>query len=145
VPRKNGRIAEQSRGPLVLNADGEQTFATIILGMTVEIQQNGSDQSIMVAEAVLGSLEAFFSTTIEQPVMPHTERLRIVLTENAATSEPQFVMDEMEMTASLSWPAGLSPGNFERQVEVQKFLAFVSGQVLVTTCMEWGRPRSANI
>ena len=125
---------EQTRGSLILNSEATQRFSTSILGMAVEVQLEGSDQSIIVAETVLGSLEAFFSTTIEQPVMPHTELLRISLVESADVSEPAFAIDQMEMKATLTWPAGLSPANFDRQAEVQQFLAVVSGQVLVATC-----------
>ncbi len=128
-------VAEETRGLLILNAEVAQKFSTSILGMTVEIQLEGSDQSIIVAETVLGSLEAFFSTTIEQPVMPHTELLRISLVERADVSEPAFAIDQMEMKATLTWPIGISPASFNHQAEVQKFLAVVSGQVLVATCV----------
>ncbi|AWM11219.2 hypothetical protein [Bradyrhizobium symbiodeficiens] len=127
-------VAEQTRGPLILNAEATQRFSTSLLGMTVEIELQGSDQSIIVAETILGSLEAFFSTTVEQPVMPHTERLQISLVERADISEPTFDIDQMEMKATLTWPSGLSPANFDRHADIQKFLALVSGQVLVATC-----------
>src|SRR5258705_496310 len=38
------------------------------------------------------------------------------------------------MSAVLTWPSELSPGNFDSQHEVQQFLAIVSGQILIVTC-----------
>src|SRR5258708_27467635 len=67
--------------------------------------------------------------------MHHTELLRISLVERADVSEPAFAIDQMEMKATLTWPIGISPASFNHQAEVQKFLAVVSGQVLVATCV----------
>ena len=128
-------VATETRGPLILNSEGPETFSTTIFGMTVEIRLKGSARAIVVAETVLGSLEAFFSTTIEQRIMPHTELLRISLELSADAPEPAFTIDEMNMEAVLTWPTSLSPAQFDRQADIQKFLAGVSGQVLVTTCM----------
>ncbi len=129
-------VAEQTRGPLILNADGEkQTFVTKILGMTIEVELGGTAQSIIVAETVLGSLEAFFSTSLEQRIMPHTERFEIRLTESSDLTDPVFEIDKMNMSANLVWPTGLFPASADRRGDVQKFLVVASGQVLVTTCM----------
>ncbi|MGH9425191.1 MAG: tetratricopeptide repeat protein, partial [Terriglobia bacterium] len=97
-------IAQQTRGPMILNGEGHQSLFTTILGMTVEISAEGNLQSILVAEAVLGSLEAFFATAIDQRVIPHTEKLRVDLIESAEVSQPAFAMSAMDMTATLTWP-----------------------------------------
>jgi len=128
-------VAQSLRGPVILNAEESQNLSTNILGMTVEININGSIQSILVAEAILGSLEAFFATTIEQSVIPHTEKLRINLIESNELSEPSFEMKAMDMVGTLIWPVALSPTSLEQQKEVHKLLTEVSGQILATSCV----------
>lgn len=128
-------IAQNLRGPITLNAEGSQTLSTRILGMTVEVNIEGSLQSILAAEAILGSLEAFFATAIEQRVIPHTEKLSINLIESDEVSQPSFKMNAMDMAGILLWPRTLSPTSFEQQRGVQKILAEVSGHVLTTSCV----------
>lgn len=128
-------VAQYLRGSLVLNLESPQTLSTTILGMAVEINIEGSIQSILVAEAVLGSLEAFFATAIEQRVVPHTEKLLLNLVEDAETSNPSFEMDTMNMAGTIVWPFNLSPKSFEKQGEIHRFLAEVSGHVLVACCV----------
>ncbi|MEH6578827.1 MAG: hypothetical protein V7731_17330 [Amphritea sp.] len=128
-------VVENLRGTITLNSEELQTLSTTILGMIVEINIEGSRQSILVAEAVLGSLEAFFATAIEQHVIPHTEKLRINLIESDEISEPSFEMNVMDMAGSLIWPRALSPTSFEQQRDVHRFLTEVSGHVLATSCV----------
>jgi hypothetical protein len=72
-------VAKQTHGPLVLNGQGKQSLSATILGMTVEVTFDGSDLLTVVAEVLLGSIEAFLATVIDQRVMPHTEKFRIDL------------------------------------------------------------------
>lgn len=128
-------VAQNLRGSFVLNLESPQTLSTSILGMSVEINIEGSIQSILVAEAVLGSLEAFFATAIEQRVVPHTEKLLLNLVGDAKTSKPSFEMDTMDMAGTIVWPSDLSPTSFEKQGEIRRFLAEVSGHVLAACCI----------
>ena len=128
-------VAQYLRGSLVLNLESPQTLSTTILGMVVEINIPGSIQSILVAEAVLGSLEAFFATVIEQRVVPHTEKLILNLVEDVEASNPSFEIDTMNMAGTIVWPSTLSPTSFEKQSVVYRFFAEVSGHVLVTCCV----------
>jgi len=128
-------VAKYLRGALVLNPESLQILSTNILGMSVEINIEGSIQSILVAEAVLGSLEAFFATAIEQRVVPHTEKLLLNLVENAEISKPSFEMNTMDMVGTIVWPADLSPSNFKKQGEIHRFLIEVSGHVLAACCI----------
>lgn len=127
-------VAQNLRGSLVLNTEEPQTLNTTILGMTVEIHIEGSTQSVLIAEAVLGSLEAFFATAIEQRIVPHTEKLRLNVVESAEASEPSFEMSAMDMIGTVTWPINLPPSSFENQSEIHKFWAEVSGHVLATCC-----------
>lgn len=128
-------VAKDLRGPITLNAESPHTLSTSILGMTIEINIEGSPQSILVAEAVLGSLEAFFATAIEKRVIPHTEKLRINLIESDQILKPSFVINRMDMIGVLMWPRALAPTSYEQQEDVQKILAEVSGHVLITSCV----------
>jgi hypothetical protein len=128
-------VAKNLCGPIILNAESPHTLSTSILGMTIEINIEGSLKSILVAESVLGSLEAFFATAIEKRVIPHTEKLRINLIESDQISKPSFVINRMDMVGVLMWPRALSPTSYEQQEDVQKILAEVSGHVLITSCV----------
>lgn len=128
-------VAKGLRGPMNFNSEGRQILVTKILGMTIEIDVEGSLQSILVSETVLGSLEAFFATAIEHRVIPHTEKLRIDLRESADVSKPSFEISEMDFKATLTWPTAFSPNDFEHQGDVQRFLIEVAAKVLCTTCV----------
>ncbi|WP_404360524.1 hypothetical protein [Methylotuvimicrobium sp. KM1] len=128
-------VAQNVHGPLVLNTEEAQILNTTILGMAVEIHIEGSVQSVLIAEAILGSLEAFFATAIEQRIIPHTEKLRLNVLENAEIPEPSFEVSAMDMTGTITWPTNLSPSNFDNQREIHKFWAEVSGHVLATCCI----------
>ncbi len=120
---------------LVLNLENPQTLTTTILGMAVEINIEGSIQSILIAEAVLGSLEAFFATAIEQRIAPHTEKLLLNLVEDAKISKPSFEMDTLDLAGTIVWPSDLSPTSFEKQGEINRYLAEVLGHVLTCCCI----------
>ncbi|SDR60989.1 hypothetical protein SAMN05519103_07242 [Rhizobiales bacterium GAS113] len=128
-------IARQIRGPMILNGEGSQTLSTTILGMAIEVIFEGKVQSILAAEAVLGSLEAFFATAIEQRVAPHTEKFRVTLVECSENARPAFEPNAMDLTATLTWPATFSLASFEQQPAIQRFLAELCGMVLATTCV----------
>ena len=126
---------DQSSNQLFLNAESPQTLSTKILGMTVEINITGSQQSILIAEVVLGALEAFFATAIEIHVMPHTEKLSINLIEDSEILSPSFEINEMDMTGIIIWPTRMPIENLEHQRGVLTFLQECSGKILAFTCM----------
>ena len=119
--------------PLVLNEDGVQSLSSSILGMRVIVDFDGSTM-ISVAETVLGTLEAFFATAIEQKIVPHTEEYRIALTVSDDAHEPQISTDEFQMTTQVVWPRQLHVGNYERHSDVREALALLTGHVLATGC-----------
>src|SRR5690606_19312056 len=94
-------VAQNLRGPLVLNNEEAQILNTTILGMAVEIYIEGSAQSVLIAEAILGSLEAFFATAIEQRIVPHTEKFRLNVIESAEISEPSFEISVIDMIGTI--------------------------------------------
>ncbi|RDB07825.1 tetratricopeptide repeat protein [Runella aurantiaca] len=127
-------IAESLRGRFVLNIEEPHSLETSILGMTIEIEVEGSEQSIILAQAILGSLEAFFATTLEK-ISPHTERLILQLMENEQISAPSVEIDPMEMNGYIYWPRMLSSTNYEDQSRFTSFLTVIAGHVLTVCCM----------
>ncbi|MEP4546980.1 MAG: hypothetical protein ABJ000_12435 [Saccharospirillum sp.] len=128
-------VAQNLRGPLVLNTEVAQILNTTILGMAVEIHIEGSAQSVLIAEAIMGSLEAFFATAIEQRIVPHTEKFRLNVIQSERVSEPSFEISTMDMIGTITWPTDLSPSNFDNQSEIHEFWAEVSGYILSTCCI----------
>ena len=134
------RLASQPLGvdhsqPIVLNPEGPQKLCTSVLGMGVEVNVDGSIQSILVAEAILGSLEAFFATAFEQRIVAHTEELLLTVTESSDAVKPSVEIDTLNMTGNVTWPAHLSPVTFGAQLDVRQFWVEVLGRVLSTTCV----------
>lgn len=130
---KSQPIADGLQGPLTLNYDGPQSLATTILGMRIEVEIENS-QSILIAEAILGSLEAFFATVINMEVAPHTERFRVVVTRAADARSPGIQTDELDMISAVTWPNGLSVTQFDQQPKVHKFLCELARHVMGATC-----------
>jgi hypothetical protein len=126
-------LAKQTRGVLIVNGTDRQCLTTSILGMRVEVYFEGSDTLTLVAEAILGSLEAFFATAIEERVIAHTEKFKISLIESAEVSEPTVVTEALDMEAFVRWPHGLSVVNYARHAEMRSFFVEVSANVLATT------------
>jgi hypothetical protein len=122
-------VAKQLPRELLINDGKEQWAVTTILGMKVEVVSGTGDVSIMAAQIVLGSLEAFFATALDRKIAPHTERFVIRITE-ADEGPLSFNLNEMAMTAELRWPASLSPMNFPDHDDLHRFLMELTGQVL---------------
>ena len=121
-------------GPILYAPNVPQTISTTLIGMQVEIRSSGSDHAILAAEAVAGSLEAFFATTIEHQVMPHTERFAIDVVENAAIERPSFSVDRDTMRARLAWPADLPPTRYGEQAIIRDLWVDIAAELLAATC-----------
>jgi hypothetical protein len=130
---KSQPIADSLGGPLVLNCEGPQTLATTILGMRVEVGIDGSE-SVLIAECIVGSLEAFFAT-IGQRVAPHSELFRITVTQSSDARKPVIETSELDMASTITWPRGLSVTRFDRQHDVRPFFSEVAAHVMGATCM----------
>lgn len=128
-------VAKQTLGPLILNGQGHQSLSATILGMAVEITFEGSTLLTLVAEAVLGSLEAFLATVIDQRVVPHTERFQLTLIEDAEATKPSAKTSALDMSMAITWPSTLSITDSSQQHVIRKFLAEVGGHVLATACV----------
>jgi hypothetical protein len=133
---KSQPVARKTLSPLILSEESGPTnlFATI-LGMSVEITFQDTDRLTLVAESILGSLEAFFATAIDQTIRAHTEKFKIHLVECADIAIPKIETRKLDMAATITWPAALSPTGFQELPEVREFLAKAATYVLDATCV----------
>ena len=127
-------VSDDPHGPLILNESRRQTYVSTVLGMRVEVHHQGSETSILVAEAVIGSIEALFATTLELIALAHTELFSITIEERTDAAEPTFTVDEKQQIATVRWPAGFRPATFENQESINKMLVQLSGTIFVATC-----------
>lgn len=127
--------SDNLRGPLIFNERGPQVYVSTVLGMRVEVHHQGSEASMLAAEAVVGSIEALFATMIEHDAQPHTEAFTVTIEECADATDPDFVLDQERMTATVKWPAGRLPATYWQQGEVQKMLVGLAGSIFAATCL----------
>lgn len=120
----------------ILNGTGDhQLFSTKLLGMLIQVRAPGTDHGVLAAEAVVGSLEAFFATTLEHRVMPHTERFLIEIVEDGSIEQPAFSVNLDSMTGTLAWPKALPPASFADQALIRDLWVDVAAKVLTATCI----------
>lgn len=126
--------SDNLRSPVIINEPRSQSYVSTVLGIRIEVQHQGSEAAILAAEAVIGSIEALFATTINLGAPPHTEAFTIIIEENADASEPTFTVDPERMTATVLWAAGLLPAAYGKQDEIQKMLVSLAGTIFTATC-----------
>jgi hypothetical protein len=122
-------------GVVLNDATTPQRFVTHILGMAVEIHAQPSDNTILVSEMLLSSLEAFLATAIEHRIMPHTEKFTIEVIEADTAEQPAFSIDRNQMLGTLLWPASLPPTRFSEQETIRDLWPMVAAQLLDATCI----------
>jgi hypothetical protein len=118
----------------IFNERELQTYESKVLGIRVEVFHQGSEASILAAEAVIGSIEALFATALDLHALPHTERFAITIRETAEATEPDFTIDEELMTATVRWPEDRLPATYAQQGEVQRMLMSLAASVFAATC-----------
>jgi hypothetical protein len=62
-----------------IESDQKVTYRTTVLGCDLELEAPATPHSIFVAEAVLGTIEAFFATSLTERIMPYrpTAKIRV--------------------------------------------------------------------
>ena len=123
----------QKPAPVILNADERQEFQTKIVGLTLTVRVSGTETSILVAEAILTSIEAYLATALGRRIMPHTEEFSIDVAEVSGIAEPKFDVDPSEMRASIRWPEGQNPAQAPFAQGAIPVLITVAASVLATT------------
>jgi hypothetical protein len=127
-------VSDDVRGPLIFNSGDGQRLQTSVLGLTLTATTTGSTCSLLVAEAVLGGMEALLATAMSLQVLPHTETLSLEIMENNQLAEPDLRIDLDNMCATLHWPAGRIPADFDFQSTSFRSLMEITGKVLAATC-----------
>ena len=127
-------VSEDATGPLIVNGSCSQTYASRIMGMTLEVVCQSTEPTILVAEAVLAASEAFLATASELEVIPHIERTSVEIVEDEVANEPSFTFDANEMGGRLVWPTGRSLASFTTGGQTQRLLMEVAATIMVATC-----------
>jgi hypothetical protein len=119
---------------VIFNEPGPQIYVSTVLGMRVEVHHQGSEAASLVAEVVIGSIEALFATTIDLDAPPHVEAFTVTIEESTDAVEPTSALDAERMTATVRWPAGRLPATYGQQGEVHKMLVALAGTIFAATC-----------
>jgi hypothetical protein len=127
-------VSKDATGPLIVNGPGQQTYASRIMGMTMEVVCQGTESSILVAEALLAASEAFFATAGQLEVIPHTQRVSVEIVEDEAAIEPSFTFDQDEIRGRLAWPSGRLPASFSANGQFPRLLIEEAATIMGATC-----------
>lgn len=119
--------------PTIFNGEDQQMFVTSVLGVQVNVTHQPSDTAITVAEAIVGTVEAFFATAFELEAFAHVERFDVSVVEADITRfEVKTDVDRMRLT--VKWPKGVFPGTPSVYGEFLNMLLEVAGTVFSATC-----------
>lgn len=120
--------------PAIFNEGGEQTFSTRVLGVQIDVVHATTDTSITVAEAIVGTIEAFFATALELEAFGHTERFRIrVQEQHVSRYEIEPALDRRSMT--VRWPTDCIPGPTSLYSEFVDMLLQLAATTFATICV----------
>jgi hypothetical protein len=121
--------------PAIFNGEGQQVFVTSVLGVQVHVTHQPSDTAITItiAEAVVGTIEAFFATAFELDAFAHVERFDVFVVEADVTRfEVKTDLDRMKIT--VKWPKGVFPGTPSVYGDFLNMLLEVAGTTFSATC-----------
>jgi hypothetical protein len=96
------KLAYEQPGRLQLPArpqidDGQSaTYTTNVLGCEVRLLAQANTYSISVAEAILGSIEAFFATSLNEQIFPYKQQARIILRPAFDLKKGMVISEETE-------------------------------------------------
>ncbi len=117
----------------VFNEGESQVFATLVLGVQVNVIHVPSDTSVTLAEAIIGTIEAFFATAFELEAFAHVERFDVIVVEDNITRF-EVIQDEHGMGARLRWPSGVFPGSPQAYRDFNTMLLEIASTAFVATC-----------
>jgi hypothetical protein len=132
------QLASQPAGdavwrPTIFNGEDQQMFITSVLGVQVNVTHQPSDTAITVAEAIVGTVEAFFATAFELDAYAHVERFDVSVVEADVTRfEVKTDLDRMKIT--VKWPKGVFPGTPSVYGDFLNMLLEVAGTAFSATC-----------
>jgi hypothetical protein len=119
--------------PAIFNGEDQQVFVTSVLGVQVHVMHQPSDTAITVAEAIVGTIEAFFATAFELDAFAHVERFDVSVVEADVTRfEIKTDLDRMKIT--VKWPNDVFPGTPSVYGDFLNMLLEVAGTAFSATC-----------
>lgn len=132
------RLAGQPAGdarwrPAIFNGHNKQVFATSVLGVQVNVTHEPTDTGITVAEAIVGTVEAFFATAFELDAFAHVERFDVTVVE-ANVTRFEVKADVDRMRATVRWPTGVFPGSPTVYGDFLNMLLEVAATIFSATC-----------
>lgn len=119
--------------PAIFNAEDQQVFVTSVLGVQVHVTHQPSDTAITVAEAIVGTVEAFFATAFELDAFAHVERFDVSVVE-ADVTRFEIKTDLDRMKINIKWPKGVFPGTPSVYGDFLNMLLEVAGTAFSATC-----------
>lgn len=119
--------------PAIFNSQNEQVFATSVLGVQVNVTHGPTDTGITVAEAIVGTVEAFFATAFELDAFAHVERFDVTVVE-ANITRFEMTADIDRMRATVRWPNGVFPGSPSVYGDFLNMLLEVAATIFSATC-----------
>ncbi len=119
--------------PATFNGQEEQVFATSVLGVQVNVTHQPTDTGITVAEAIVGTVEAFFATAFELDAFAHVERFDVTIVE-ADITRFEVATDIDRMRATVRWPREVFPGSPSVYGDFLNMLLEVAATIFSATC-----------
>lgn len=119
--------------PAIFNGQNEQVFSASVLGVQVNVAHKPTDTGITVAEAIVGTIEAFFATALELDAFAHVERFDVAVVE-ANITRFEVILDIDRMRATVRWPNGVFPGSPSVYGDFLNMLLEVAASIFSATC-----------
>jgi len=119
--------------PAIFNGQNEQVFATSVLGVQVNVTHEPTDTGITVAEAIVGTIEAFFATAFELDAFAHVEHFDVAVVE-ANITRFEVLLDIDRMRATVRWPNGMFPGSPSVYGDFLNMLLEIAASIFSATC-----------
>jgi hypothetical protein len=102
-------VSSNPHGSVIFNEADSQCLVSRVQGVRVAVHHPPSDVSVLAAEAVIGSIEAFFATAIELGAAAHTENFTVTLQESSEVDKPGFTIGRCHSLAGRIDPCHVRP------------------------------------
>lgn len=128
--RPPGRRSRQ----LLLNEAAAGECITYVCGLRIAVAHQGSDSSVLAAEALLAAIEVVFATLPEQGAFPHTQAFALEIREVPEIDRPRLDIAPDRLSGTVSWPHGAEPAVLAQMGKLQGSLLTIAGSILSSTC-----------
>lgn len=117
----------------VFNEGDHQVLATSVLGVQVHVTHAPTDTGVTVAEAIVGTIEAFFATAFELEAFAHVEKFDVAVGE-ADITRFEVTLNDNGTRAHVRWPVGVFPGSPQAYGDFIAMLLEIAGVAFAATC-----------